>query len=323
MAWETRGDNRYYYRKRWEGGRCVSEYLGSDATAVLLAECDDARRDQDAQAHADEQRRRLPVETARTIVRGIRQELCTVLSAVLLANGFHQHKRQWRRRMERTRPAYGEMSPLPAALMPPDPEEVQRGLTALDQALKIMPEATKRSKPGEAATNAEILAEGERRKAVRQALKEYPCIWPHLRSRISSGRDDLMAAVGCSRGTTTGQILMHAMTAMRDALDYQYSPMLEQLLIEQVVLTWLDLDLVQKGYAGSAMTSNHSLTAGAYWDRRLNSAQQRHLRALETLARVRRLSNVTPLQVNIGGQQVNVAGGVTVPSGETRQEYPG
>jgi hypothetical protein len=53
---------------------------------------------------------------------------------------------------------------------------------------------------------------------------------------------------------------------------------------------------------------HHALTVGTYWDRRLNSAQQRHLRAIESLARVRRLSNATPLQVNIGGQQVNVAG---------------
>ena len=56
-------------------------------------------------------------------------------------------------------------------------------------------------------------------------------------------------------------------------------------------------------------TESHPTEAGLYWDRRLNSAQQRYLRAVETLARVRRLAMVTPLQVNIGGQQVNVAGG--------------
>ncbi len=42
----------------------------------------------------------------------------------------------------------------------------------------------------------------------------------------------------------------------------------------------------------------------------MNSAQTRYLRAVETLARVRRLSRDTPLQVNIGAQQVNVAGEV-------------
>ena len=40
MAWEDRGGNRYYYRKRWEGGRCVSEYLGAGELAEALATLD-------------------------------------------------------------------------------------------------------------------------------------------------------------------------------------------------------------------------------------------------------------------------------------------
>jgi hypothetical protein len=97
------------------------------------------------------------------------------------------------------------------------------------------------------------------------------------------------------------------MKALRTDLGYEYALMLEQLLIEQIVLAWFDLDLMQQYYAGNAVKS-HALTTGAYWDRRLSSAQQRYLRAVESLARVRRLARVTPLQVNIGGQQVNVAG---------------
>jgi hypothetical protein len=46
---------------------------------------------------------------------------------------------------------------------------------------------------------------------------------------------------------------------------------------------------------------------GSYWEKLLSTAQGRYLKAIETLAKVRRLSKVTPLQVNIGGQQINVA----------------
>jgi len=272
--------------------------------AQALALIDAADRQEAAHARMAEQARRAPVETARQIVRGIAQELRTVTAAVLVANGYHQHKRQWRRRMERTRLAYGEMSPLPAALQPPDPEEIQRGLQALDDALKTAPEPAMK---GKAAKSADLLAERARRVAVRQVLKDYPCIWPHLRGRLTNARRALLEAAGCHPDTATGMVVVHAMKAMRNDLDYAYAPMLEQLLIEQVVLTWFDLDLMQQYYAGNAI-KNHTLTAGAYWDRRLNSAQQRHLRAVESLARVRRLSSVTPLQVNIGGQQVNVAG---------------
>ncbi len=45
-----------------------------------------------------------------------------------------------------------------------------------------------------------------------------------------------------------------------------------------------------------------------YWDRHLNAAQRRYLRAIETLARVRKLSGRGPIQINIAEQQVNVAG---------------
>ncbi len=56
------------------------------------------------------------------------------------------------------------MVPRAAALAPPDPEEVKRGLAALDQALTIGPEATTKGKQAEAA---DLIAERERRKAVR------------------------------------------------------------------------------------------------------------------------------------------------------------
>ncbi len=53
---------------------------------------------------------------------------------------------------------------------------------------------------------------------------------------------------------------------------------------------------------------NHTTSSGSYWDRRLNGAQARYLRASEALARVRPLAMPMPLQVNIANQQVNTAG---------------
>ncbi len=58
MAWEARGANRYYYRKHWAGGRCVSEYLGGSATAVLHADADARERQAAAAVRQAEQDRR-------------------------------------------------------------------------------------------------------------------------------------------------------------------------------------------------------------------------------------------------------------------------
>ncbi len=95
---------------------------------------------------------------------------------------------------------------------------------------------------------------------------------------------------------------------LRRDLGYDSAPMLEKLLIEQVALAWLDLEAIQRRYAVASFGS-HTHASGQYWDRRVNGAQARYTRAVEALARVRRLAMPQPLQVNIGGQQVNVAGG--------------
>jgi hypothetical protein len=85
------------------------------------------------------------------------------------------------------------------------------------------------------------------------------------------------------------------------------------LLIDQIVVCWLQMYITQYSYS-SVMAESVTLNQGNYWERRLTIVQGRYLRAMETLARVRRLSRVTPLQVNIGGQQVNVAGDVKTGS---------
>jgi hypothetical protein len=61
------------------------------------------------------------------------------------------------------------------------------------------------------------------------------------------------------------------------------------------------------------MSDRFTLHDGEKWERILASKEARYLRAIETLARVRRLLNLPAPQVNInlpGGQQVNVQGDV-------------
>lgn len=91
------------------------------------------------------------------------------------------------------------------------------------------------------------------------------------------------------------------------ALGYATAPPLEKGLIEHVALCLIRLEAVERGYT-KVMSESHTLTLGDYWERRLSAAQRRYLRAVETLARVRRL-RLPALQVNIGENQVNVATG--------------
>ena len=93
----------------------------------------------------------------------------------------------------------------------------------------------------------------------------------------------------------------------RRALGYDEARDLERLLIEQVILTWLHYYRVQHGYR-QTVGKQLLIVQEDRWERKLNAAQRRHLRAVETLARVRKLSGRGPIQINIAEQQVNVAG---------------
>jgi hypothetical protein len=108
-------------------------------------------------------------------------------------------------------------------------------------------------------------------------------------------------------GTTTLEAVMRGAQAMRDDMGYQAAPELERTLIDHVVLCWLRVQQIELRYT-TVMAEAITFERGAYWERRLTAAQGRYLRACESLARVWRLSRQVSLQVNIGGQQVNMAG---------------
>lgn len=97
-------------------------------------------------------------------------------------------------------------------------------------------------------------------------------------------------------------------------LGHADAPPLERLLIDHILTVRLRLVDAENRYNSIVVGNSVSLQQGQYWDNLLSSTQARFLRAIEALARVRRLARNTPaLQINIaheGGQQVNVQGEV-------------
>ena len=97
MSWETRGNNRYYYRRRKVGGRVVAEYIGGDWLAELAAARDDDDRQARARSAAEWQA--LVDDERQTVDQLAKVEdlVQTLTAGVMLANGFHTHRRQWRK----------------------------------------------------------------------------------------------------------------------------------------------------------------------------------------------------------------------------------
>ncbi len=98
MPWETKGSERYYYRKRRINGRVVSEYVGRGAEDEQIAAADELARDARAEARAAQQARLAEFEALDQDVKAFGVMVDTLMRLALEANGYHQHKGQWRRK---------------------------------------------------------------------------------------------------------------------------------------------------------------------------------------------------------------------------------
>ena len=100
MGLERRKGNLYYYRKRREGERVVSEYVGSSEIAYIADHT--AKRAQIKKDASHEQL--LRTQRSMAEVDSMLEQFSTIVDAVtdahLIALGYHKHKRQWRRRRE-------------------------------------------------------------------------------------------------------------------------------------------------------------------------------------------------------------------------------
>ncbi len=74
---------------------------------------------------------------------------------------------------------------------------------------------------------------------------------------------------------------------------------------------------VEQSYTGLMNQTEVVIAQADWWERRMTAAQGRYRRAVESLARVRRLTHPSALQINVGERQVNVAGVVVVESEST------
>ncbi len=116
-----------------------------------------------------------------------------------------------------------------------------------------------------------------------------------------------------SHGASRGFILAEV-DVLKKQFDYNAAPPLERLLIDHILTVRLRLLHAENLYNSLVVNQSVAVKVGEYWDNLLSSTQTRFLRAVEALARVRRLARNTPaLQINIanaGGQQVNAQGDV-------------
>jgi hypothetical protein len=140
---------------------------------------------------------------------------------------------------------------------------------------------------------------------LRAFFDAYPDAW-HMVKNLTARV--LYAAIDAScRGAIEREALYRHLQAMRDDLGYAAASPMERTLIDHIVLCWLRLQTAERDYTAAFAHTPAAISLQTYAERRLHSTQARYLRAVDTLARVRRLTHPQPVQVNIASQQVNQA----------------
>jgi hypothetical protein len=98
MAWETRGNRSYFYRKERINGKVKSEYVGSGEVAALLERCEEGRGELKEIEKEKRKSERMKAELIDDELNALSEINQSLVDALFLINGFHQHKRQWRKK---------------------------------------------------------------------------------------------------------------------------------------------------------------------------------------------------------------------------------
>jgi hypothetical protein len=94
----NKNGNLYYYKKRRVGSKVISEYQGGGEIVSIIQHIEARDR---AEKEAERERQRIERMSMAEIDKQIddfSQMVDSLMAAELISKGFHQHKRQWRKR---------------------------------------------------------------------------------------------------------------------------------------------------------------------------------------------------------------------------------
>ena len=140
-------------------------------------------------------------------------------------------------------------------------------------------------------------------RALEDALAEFPVL-----ARTVAGRTEVSLVENyAGRSPAAKEAVRRQLETIRKELSGSHPSPLERLLVERVVLTWLQVQSFETHYARKLR--NLDLKQCEHYQRRIDRAHKRHLSAIRALAQVRKLLKPSVAQINIAEQQINTAGG--------------
>jgi len=140
--------------------------------------------------------------------------------------------------------------------------------------------------------------------AIRQFLRDYPPMSKAVFAVVESVQEHIIKN---TIGFPVAEVAMEEyVVGIRDEMGYHDAPVMEKLLIENIVTAWLHVQYCESQLA-FRLQGQQSIELIEFWERRLSMSHRRYLTACESLAKIRKMA-IPALQLNIGDKQINVAG---------------
>jgi hypothetical protein len=175
MSWETRLNRRYYYHKFKSNGKVLSLYLGTGRVAQLFAQIVEERRIEAAIEREIEQQRRQAqrdrLDGEERPVLEYFEQVEVQFQAAMKAAGWHQHRRQWRRRGLIT---MGKRNQIPSLGLVPNAgieAAIARRLFAEDDGTLVDAHGADMARNAEDALISQITDDPRQREALRRKLE--------------------------------------------------------------------------------------------------------------------------------------------------------
>jgi hypothetical protein len=138
--------------------------------------------------------------------------------------------------------------------------------------------------------------------ALRTWMDRTPGYWEAMGDLAKVAREALIEHASGGKNLLVRETLTRKCAALTQELMSVSPSPIERLLVERIVMCWLQLYYTECIYVQS-LEASLTIRQAEFHQQRISKAQARYLAAIRTLAQVRRLG-VPAVQVNIGQQQV-------------------
>jgi hypothetical protein len=258
MPWVTRGTRRYFYAAVRNGGRVEKHYLGGGEDGRLAALLVEQRRRQRQDARRARQAERERWDRATLGLLTLIRTADILARAALTAAGYHEHRGLWRRKK---------------MLKLIDPET---GEPTLDTQTGEVVALAHQGDPA-------VLPQ------LQELLDQRPDLWRWAGDLAAHARESLLG-LASGNSLLVRESIRRKMDELASGLEESSGSPLERLLVERVVLCWVQVHLADL----DAIAQDQGATPRATQARqRQNATQKRYVQAIKALASVRRMLRPT------------------------------